>query len=88
MRCLLRANANVNVCDAEWDTPLHMAARAEKIGAVERLVEHGARVRARNRRGETVADIARASATQWSTDPRCELAARLEELARMELYGP
>ncbi len=88
MRCLLRANANVNVCDAEWDTPLHMAARAEKIGAVERLVEHGARVLACNRRGETASDIARASATQWSTDPRCELAARLEELARMELYGP
>ena len=84
---LLEHGARVDPPSHHGYTPLHMAARAEKIGAVERLVEHGARVLACNRRGETAADIARASAPQWSTDPRCELAARLEELGRMELYG-
>jgi len=88
LRRLLKAKADVNVCHAsDKDTPLHIATRKEKIGAVESLVEYGARVSDVNAKGETAADMARKSAVQWSTDSRCELADRLEELERMELFG-
>jgi ankyrin repeat protein len=48
----------VNACDKEKETALHWAALLGHLPTVQLLVEHGAAVRVRNRRGETPVNVA------------------------------
>lgn len=58
---LIEGDANVNAGDEYGMTPLMLAAQWGDAGTVLQLCEAGANVRARNGRGQTAADIARAA---------------------------
>jgi ankyrin repeat protein len=52
LRALLKS-ADVNEVDAHGETPLHVAARRRRVGAIRILLEHGADAKARNAGGKT-----------------------------------
>ena len=53
LELLIQRNANVHATDNDGNTPLHLAARANGLTAVEKLVEAGSNVDARNNYGRT-----------------------------------
>ena len=50
---LIDGGANVNLCDAENQTPLMEAARAGKLEIARKLIDAGADRRLRDKRGRT-----------------------------------
>ena len=52
-RLLLERGTDVNVLDDDNVTPLHVAARNERVGVVRVLLEHGANVAAEDKKGST-----------------------------------
>lgn len=59
VRCLLENGANIHVADDEGMTPLHVSASRGEVQLIQELLTQGARIDAKNIRGETAVDVAR-----------------------------
>ena len=69
LEMLLELGADVNAVNQAGDTALHGAARRGAPAIVSWLVDHGARVDARNARGMTPLDVARGGPEWQPTNP-------------------
>lgn len=68
----MKAGANINAKGLEDDTPLHDAAIVGNLKLVKLLVEKGADVNAKNRKGKTPCDVASASVYNYLITARGE----------------
>ncbi len=56
VKLLIDKGADVNICNGDGDTPLHLAVLRRNVEMVDCLLKHGARLDIKNKKGETPLD--------------------------------
>ncbi|MDR1591123.1 MAG: ankyrin repeat domain-containing protein [Puniceicoccales bacterium] len=58
LKLLLQANVDINIPDANGDTPMHDAAQTLNLNAMQLLLRNGAKINANNAQGQTPLNVA------------------------------
>lgn len=81
---LVASGANVNARGLDDDTPLHDAASNGNIRLVKLLVERGADIHAKNKKGKTPVDVAAPGVAQYLLNPSLPVPGKIYIL--LEIY--
>jgi ankyrin repeat protein len=79
----LHWGTDINQPDATGDLPLHLAARAGKVGIVHELAGHGADLSARNAAGQTAMELALRNGKTQAAEALIEAGAPLDAQASL-----